>query len=85
MSAGNLIFLLLFVGGFLAMFSMHRGGHGASGGMGGCCGGHSHDTSEDREQSEHPGGGQTTKLLLGPPGTQSSRPAAMTAPARRDH
>lgn len=35
MDAGNLIFLLLIVGGVFAMFFMHRGGHG-HGGMGGC-------------------------------------------------
>ena len=82
MSAGNLIFFLLIVGGFVAMFSMHRGGQ--AGGMGGCCGGHSHGTNQDNEQSEHPENEQTTKPLLGPPGTQSSRPAAAVAPARRE-
>jgi hypothetical protein len=64
MDAGNLIFLLLIVGGVFAMFFMHRGGHGHGGGMGGCGGhGHSHggsSTEERREEDEKP--------ILGKPG-----------------
>ena len=55
MSAGNLIFLLVLVGGVLAMFAMHRGG-GHPHGMGGGCGGHGHgnghDSSDSRDQPE---------------------------------
>lgn len=63
MDAGNIIFLLLIVGGVLAMFFMHRGGH-AHGGMGGC-GGHGHkhggsSTDEPRKEDKKP--------LLGKPG-----------------
>ncbi len=63
MDAGNLIFVLLIVGGLFAMFFMHRGGH-AHGGMGGCGGrGHNHGgsfTDERREEGKKP--------LLGRPG-----------------
>lgn len=70
MNAGNLIFVLLIVGGLFAMFSMHRGGraHGrAHGGMGGC-GGHGDkhgDSSTDERQEED------KKPPLGTPGPHS--------------
>lgn len=76
MDAGNLIFLLLIVGGVFSMFFMHRGhGHGG-GGMGGCGGhGHSHghggsSTEERHEEDEKP--------ILGKPGPhgQNHEPAA---------
>lgn len=67
MNAGNLIFLLLIVGGLFAMFFMHRGGHAhgdaghgghAEGGMG-CCGGHGDkhggsSTDEHQEEDKKP-------------------------------
>jgi hypothetical protein len=65
MNSGNLIFLLVVVGGLFAMFFMHRGGHAhggtghagrGQGGMGGC-GGHNHGGSspdEDREEGKKP-------------------------------
>ena len=75
MNAGNLIFLLLVIGAAFAMFSMHRGGHahGGSAGGGGC-GGHNHGGSHEAEQPPNTSGGQETKPLLGPPGTQSGTP-----------
>lgn len=82
MNAGNLIFLLLIIGAPLAMFSMHRGGHGHGGTAGGgCCGGgggHNHGGGREEQQTPNPSGGEETKPLLGPPGTQSgtSVPAA---------
>ena len=88
MNAGNLIFLLLIVGAPLLMFSMHRGGHAhggtAGGGRGGGCGGgggggHNHGGGHEQEQTPNASGGQETKPLLGPPGTQSGTP--VTAPA----
>jgi hypothetical protein len=84
MNAGTLIFLLLLVGAPLAMFSMRRGGHahgGTAGGGGGCCGGggHSHGGGREEEQTPDTSGGQETKPLLGPPGTQSGTP--VPAPA----
>lgn len=51
MNAGNLIVLLLIVGGLFAMFFMHRGGGRGHGGMGGC-GGHG-DTHGDSATDEH--------------------------------
>lgn len=80
MDAGNLIFLVLIVGGAAAMFSMHRGGHAhggtaGSGGQGGMGGGHDHGGSDEEEQTPDASGGQETKPLLGPPGTQSNEPA----------
>lgn len=54
MSAGNLIFLLVLVGGAFAMFSMHRGGS-HSHGMGGGCGaghGHGHGSSDSHGSPE---------------------------------
>jgi hypothetical protein len=85
MNAGNLIFLLLIVGGALAMFSMHRGGGHAHGGMGGggCHGGHSHDDGQSNEHAHETGAEQETKPLLGPPGTASNEPAP--APAAQGH
>lgn len=63
MDAGNLIFLLLIVGGVFAMFFMHRGGHG-HGGMGGCGRhGHSHGGSATDERRE-----EDKKPILGKPG-----------------
>jgi len=85
MSTGTLIFLFLFVGGGLAMFSMHRGGHahgGTAGGGGGCCGGgagHNHGGSHEEEQTPDTSGGREIKPLLGPPGTQSGTPVAAPA------
>lgn len=46
MSTGNLIFLLVLVGGVFAMFSMHRGGGHSHGMGGGCGGGHGHGSSD---------------------------------------
>jgi hypothetical protein len=66
MDAGNLIFLLLIVGGAFSMFFMHRGGgHGhGGGGMGGCGGhGHSHGGSSTAERRE-----EEDKPILGKPG-----------------
>ena len=89
MNTGTLIFLLLIVGAPLAMFSMHRGGHAhggtAGGGGGGCCGGggHNHGGSHEEEQTPDRSGGQETKPLLGPPGTQSGEPVpTASAPAQ---
>lgn len=76
MNAGNLIFLLLIVGGVVAMFAMHRGGHGR-GGMGGCCGGHSHK----EEPAPDATGSEEKEAVSEPPGTQSSPPAL--TPAQR--
>ena len=74
MSVGSLIFLLLIVGSFLAMFSMHRGGGHSHGGCGGGHGGHGgHRGDEDEHTAEHSGHEQR-KPLLGPPGTQSGQP-----------
>ena len=86
MNAGNLIFLLLIVGSFVAMFSMHRGGGHAHGGMGGggCGGGHgdhSHDQSDETTREGAHEHGQ--KPLLGPPGTQSNEPAPEPAQGHR--
>ena len=55
MSAGNLIFLLVLIGGVVGMFLMHRGG-GHAHGMGGGCGGHGHGhaTSDDARTTEPP-------------------------------
>lgn len=85
MSAGSLIFLLLIFGSFVAMFSMHRGGGHAHGGMGGG-GGHGghggHDEEQNADESAgHEGHGQ--KPLLGPPGTQSNEPAPTPAQRHR--
>lgn len=88
MSFGSLIFLLLIVGSFLAMFSMHRGGGHSHGGLGGGCGGHSgHDghggrSDEDVPDAEHSGHEQR-KPLLGPPGTKSGQPVSAAAEPRR--
>lgn len=68
MDAGNLIFLLLIVGGVFAMFFMHRGGH-AHGGMGGK--GHNHGGSSTDERR-----GDDKKPLLGKPGPHGHEPAA---------
>ncbi len=63
MNAGNVIFLLLIVGGVFAMFFRHRGGH-AHGGMGGCGRhGHNHGGSSTGERRE-----EDKKPLLGEPG-----------------
>ena len=72
MSAGNLIFLLVLVGGVVAMFSMHRGG-GHSHGMGGCGGGHGHGGhgSSDSEPTSEESSEKETKPLLGKPGSHS--------------
>jgi hypothetical protein len=86
MSAGNLIFLLLIIGGVFAMFSMHRGGH-AHGGMGGGGGGHGghshggdqgHEAEHDRNASE-----EEKKPLLGPPGTGGNTPTPAAAGGHR--
>jgi len=69
MSSGNLIFLLVLVGGVVTMFSMHRGG-GRSHGMGRCCGGHGHGSSDDHGSSEESGKEQK-KPLLGKPGSHT--------------
>ena len=85
MSAGNLIFLFLIVGGFIAMFSMHRGGGHAHGGMGGCGGHGSHNRSggDETGTNAHTGHeGHEQKPLLGPPGTAANESA--TAPAAHD-
>ena len=83
MNAGNLIFLFLIVGGALAMFSMHRGGHAhggtASGDGGGGHGGHNHGGSGDAEHVHDAGGAKETQPLLGPPGTQIGEPAPVPA------
>jgi len=66
MNAGNLIFLLVVVGGAVAMFSMHRGGghsHGTHGG-----GGHGHGSADSQGPSEEPRE-EGKKPLLGKPGT----------------
>ena len=75
MNSGNLIFLLVVVGGLFAMFFMHRGGHAhggaghgghAAGGMGGC-GGHNHGGSSTDERQ-----GESKKSpLLGQPGSHA--------------
>ena len=46
MDAGNIIFLLLAVGGILAMLRMHGRGHAHGGGSGGCGHSHGHDERE---------------------------------------
>jgi hypothetical protein len=86
MNAGNLIFLLLIVGGPLAMFSMHRGGHAhggtAGGGGGGCCGGgggHNHGGGHEEEQTPNQSDGTETKPLLGPPGSGVDAPIPVAA------
>ena len=64
MDAGNLIILLLAVGGLFAMVAMHRGGghsHGAGAGCGGGHG-HAHGPSEEPREERQP--------LLGKPGSQ---------------
>ena len=65
MNSGNLIFLLVAVGGLFMMFFMHRGGHAhggtghagrGQGGMAGC-GGHNHggsSTDEARQEDKKP-------------------------------
>ena len=91
MSVGTLIFLLLIVGSFVAMFSMHRGGGHAHGGMGGCGGGHGHshgggNADEEEPASSHTGHqehGDKNKPLLGPPGTQSGETASAPAQGHR--
>ena len=88
MNAGNLIFLLLIVGGAVGMFSMRRGGHANGGtGGGGCCGGghsgHDHGGGYDAEHSADMDGEQTTKPLLGPPGTHSNEPVPVPAQGHR--
>ena len=80
MNAGNLIFLLLLVGGVFWMFSMHRGGH-SHGGMGGCGGGHGHGNDQTDERGPDTAHDHGQKPLLGPPGTQSGAPAPAPAPA----
>lgn len=63
MSAGTLIFLLLIGGSLFAMFAMHRGGsHGVGGG---CMGGHSHGTPQDRSRADEP---QQAEPTAGPAG-----------------
>ena len=52
MSAGTLIFLVLIGGALFAMFAMHRSGSGGMGG--GCMGGHSHGSSQDRNHEHNP-------------------------------
>ena len=52
MSTGNLIFLLVLVGGVFAMFSMHRGGGHSHGMGGGCGGGHGHGSSDSHGSPE---------------------------------
>lgn len=74
MSVGSLIFLLLIVGSFVAMFSMHRGGGHSHGGLAGGHGGHGGHGNEDEQTAGHAGHEQK-KPLLGPPGTQSGQPA----------
>ncbi len=68
MSAGNLIFLLVVVGGAVAMFSMHRGGghsHGTHGG-----GDRGHGSSGSQAPTNEPPV-EEKKPLLGKPGTRT--------------
>ena len=91
MNAGNLIFGLLIVGSFMAMFSMHRrgahahGGSSAHGGMGGGgCGGHGHGNGQHDDHADGPAHEhQVDKPLLGPPGTKSGDPAPAPAQDER--
>ena len=59
MSAGTLILLLLIGGALFAMFVVHRRG-GSYGMGGGCMGGHSHTTPEDRNRADRPKDTQPT-------------------------
>lgn len=68
MSAGNLIFLLVVVGGAAAMFSMHRGGGHSHGAGGGCGGGHGHGSPDSHGSPEEPRA-EEKKPLLCKPGT----------------
>ena len=79
MNSGNLIFLLLALGGLAAMFFMHRGGHThgggghagrGQGGMGGC-GGHNHGGSSPDESRE-----DDKKPLSAQPGSHDHEPTA---------
>lgn len=79
MSTGSLIFLLLIVGSFAAMFAMHRGGHAGSA-MGGCCGGGGHGHGDDDHEHDHrPEAEEKGTPILGPPGTQSTQPVPASA------
>lgn len=78
MSVTSVLFPLLIVGSFVAMFSMHRSNASAPGGMGGCCGGHG---SHDHQNEQAPGDGD--KPPLGPPGTSPKESAPAAAHAGR--
>lgn len=87
MNAGNLIFLLVVVGGAVAMFSMHRGGGHSHGTRG--SGGHVHGSS-GHGSSNSQGTADTTeqpreegKPLLGKPGT--GEPESEREPAADEH
>lgn len=82
MSAGNLIFLLVVIGGAVAMFSMHRGGghsHGTHGG-----GDHGHGSSGNQASSNEPPV-EEKKPLLGKPGTRTHEHEAEPAADERRH
>lgn len=82
MSIGNLIFLLVVVGGAVAMFSMHRGGghsHGTHGGDGG--GDRGHGSSGGEGSPNEPI--ERKKPLLGKPGTRTHEHAAEPAADER--
>lgn len=70
MNAGNLIFLLVVVGGAVAMFSMHRGGGHSHGAGGGCGGGHGHGSSDSHGSPEEPRE-EKKKPVLGKPGVRA--------------
>lgn len=83
MSAQNLIFLLVVVGGVVAMFSMHRGG-GHSHGMHGS-GGHDGHGSSGRQASTNEPPVEEKKPLLGKPGTRTHEHEAEPADDERRH
>lgn len=81
MSVGNLLFLLVVVGGAVAMFSMHRGGghsHGAHGG-----GDRGHGSSGSEGSPNEPI--KEKKPLLGKPGTRTHEHEAEPAADERGH
>ena len=84
MNAGNLIVLLLIVGGLFAMFFMHRGGH-AHGRLGGSGGhGHDHSSSSPDEQQEQ-GLEEDKKPIEGKHGSHGHDDEPATATAGHKH